>query len=81
MADRDQSTDGSSIDQEHADQLLPVRMLNEFAYCPRLFHFMHVEGRWAENHFTTEGQAVHRRVDQLDHALPDAEPRAKIHDR
>jgi hypothetical protein len=24
--------------------LLPVRMLNEYAYCPRLFHFMHVEG-------------------------------------
>ena len=26
---------------------LPVRMLNEFVYCPRLFHLMHVEGRWA----------------------------------
>ena len=25
--------------------LLPVRMLNEFAYCPRLFYLMHVEGR------------------------------------
>jgi CRISPR-associated protein Cas1 len=53
--------------------LLPVRMLNEFVYCPRLFHFMHVEGRWADNRYTVEGQAVHRRVDQLDHVLPDAE--------
>jgi CRISPR-associated protein Cas1 len=52
---------------------LPVRMLNEFVYCPRLFHLMHVEGRWADNHFTVEGQAVHRRVDAFDHVLPDAE--------
>lgn len=53
-------------------ELLPVRMLNEFAYCPRLFHLMHVEGRWAENVYTVEGKNVHRRVDQLDHLLPEA---------
>lgn len=52
---------------------LPVRMLNEFAYCPRLFHLMHVEGRWADNVYTVEGRAVHRRVDRLDHVLPNAE--------
>ena len=51
--------------------LLPVRMLNEYAYCPRLFHFMHVEGRWADNIYTEEGREVHRRVDKLDHVLPD----------
>ena len=50
--------------------LLPVRMLNEYAYCPRLFHLMHVEGRWADNVYTIEGRHVHRRVDQLDHVLP-----------
>ncbi len=49
--------------------LLPVRMLNEYAYCPRLFHLMHVEGRWADNAFTIEGRHVHRRVDQIDHVL------------
>lgn len=27
---------------------LPARMLNEYAYCPRLFHLMHVEGLWAD---------------------------------
>jgi CRISP-associated protein Cas1 len=56
--------------------LLPVRMLNEYAYCPRLFHFMHVEGRWADNVYTVEGRDTHRRVDRLDHVLPDpdAEP-------
>ncbi len=53
--------------------LLPVRMLNEYVYCPRLFHLMHVEGRWADNAYTIEGRNVHRRVDQLDHVLPDAE--------
>jgi len=50
---------------------LPVRMLNEFAYCPRLFHLMHVERRWADNQYTAEGKEAHRRVDQLDHVLPD----------
>lgn len=52
--------------------LLPVRMLNEFAFCTRLFHLMHVEGRWADNAYTVEGRNVHRRVDQLDHLLPEA---------
>jgi CRISPR-associated protein Cas1 len=58
---------------ERSPELIPVRMLNEYAYCPRLFHFMHIEGRWADNAFTAEGRAVHRRVDQLDHVLPDPE--------
>lgn len=53
-------------------ELLPVRMLNEYAYCPRLFHFMHVDGRWADNVYTEEGREVHRRVDRIDHVLPDA---------
>jgi CRISPR-associated protein Cas1 len=52
--------------------LLPLRMLNEYAYCPRLFHFMHVEGRWADNQYTVEGRHAHRRVDALDHLLPEA---------
>lgn len=53
--------------------LLPVRMLNELAYCPRLFHLMHVDGRWEDNEYTEEGKEVHRRVDRLDHVLPDPE--------
>lgn len=56
---------------ERSPELLPVRMLNEYAYCPRLFHLMHVEGRWADNVYTEEGREVHRRVDRLDHVLPD----------
>ncbi len=64
-----QDNDGSRVPPD----LLPVRMLNEYVYCPRLFHLMHVEARWADNVYTVEGKAVHRRVDKLDHVLPDPE--------
>lgn len=60
-------------EQATAQDLLPVRMLNEYAYCPRLFHLMHVEGRMEVNEFVAEGRHVHRRVDKLDHVLPDAD--------
>ena len=62
------------------EDLLPVRMLNEYAYCPRLFHLMHVEGRWADNVYTVEGRNVHRRVDRIDHVLPDPEAAEKAED-
>lgn len=65
---------------DQASELLPVRMLNEYAYCPRLFHFMHVEGRWADNEFTVEGKTAHRRVDQFDHVLIDADRPSKKDD-
>jgi len=64
------SSDAASPSDDARD-LLPVRMLNEFAYCPRLFHLMHVEGQWADNVYTVEGKYVHRRVDKLDQVLPD----------
>ena len=57
--------------------ILPVRMLNEYVYCPRLFHLMHVEGRWEDNVYTVEGKHVHRRVDKLDHVLPDPDKTAE----
>lgn len=50
-----------------------VAMLNRFTFCPRLFHLMYVEGRWEENHFTTEGRAIHSRVDRIDQLLPEVE--------
>jgi CRISPR-associated protein Cas1 len=50
---------------------LPVRMLSEYAYCPRLFHLMHVEGRWADNLYTIEGRHAHRRVDDSADGLPE----------
>jgi CRISPR-associated protein Cas1 len=68
---REKDTEMSS--EPFSPDLLPVRMLNEYAYCPRLFHLMHVEGRWADNVYTEEGREVHRRVDRLGHVLPDPE--------
>lgn len=54
------------------DRLLPVRMLNEHVYCPRLFALEWLHDQWADSADTVEGQAVHRRVDQEDaRGLPD----------
>ena len=51
---------------------LPARMVNEFAYCPRLFFYEWVEGLFAESVDTVEGSIQHRRVDAKSTALPDA---------
>ncbi len=57
-------------------ELIPARMLNEFAYCPRLAYLEWVQGEFADNLDTLEGRFAHRRVDQPDaSSIPDpAEP-------
>ena len=61
---------------------LPARMVNEFAYCPRLFFYEWVEGLFAESVDTVEGSIQHRRVDAKATALPDAaELPQSIHSR
>ena len=57
---------------------LPARMVNEFAYCPRLFFYEWVEGLFAESVDTVEGAIQHRRVDAKATALPDAAEFAAI---
>jgi len=52
---------------------LPVRMLNESVYCPRLFYFMHVLGEWAPSTDTVEGRSIHRHVDRKPEAFPTPE--------
>ena len=52
---------------------LPARMVNEYAYCPRLFFYEWVEGLFAESVDTVEGAIQHRRVDAKATALPSAE--------
>lgn len=49
---------------------LPVRMLNEFVYCPRLFYYEHVEGVFLHNADTKRGAALHARVDSGKGDLP-----------
>lgn len=53
--------------------LVPVRMLNEFVYCERLFYLEWVQSQWAENADTAHGTYVHRRVDKPAGAVPGPE--------
>lgn len=45
-------------------ELVPARMLNEFAYCPRLCYMEWVQGEFAHSADTLDGRLQHRRVDQ-----------------
>ena len=54
--------------QHDVPDLIPARMLNEFAYCPRLAYLEWVQGEFADNLDTLEGRFAHRRVDQPDTA-------------
>ena len=49
------------------DSFLPVRALSNYAYCPRLFYYQHVENIFVENPDTAEGSFVHRNVDKPTH--------------
>lgn len=47
-----------------APDLVPARMVNEFAYCPRLSYMEWVQGEFADSADTVEGRFRHRRVDR-----------------
>ena len=51
--------------------LLPVRMVNEFVYCPRLAYLMWVQEEWADSADTVEGRLKHRHVDAKADVLPE----------
>ena len=55
-----------------AKGLIPARMINEVLYCERLLYLEHVQGEWADNVFTADGNAVHRRVNEKEKALKPA---------
>ncbi len=63
MSDPDPST-------SDGPELLPARMLNEFVYCPRLFHLEWVQKQWTESVDTLAGAHEHRRVDKEKGDLP-----------
>jgi CRISPR-associated endonuclease Cas1/CRISPR-associated protein Cas4 len=50
--------------------LVPVRMVNEWVYCPRLAFLEWVDGEWADSGDTEEGRRAHRRVDAGGGKLP-----------
>lgn len=47
---------------EESSPPLPVRRVQNFAYCPRLFYLQHVEGIFIPNEDTVKGDVLHRRV-------------------
>ncbi|MHB8418789.1 MAG: CRISPR-associated endonuclease Cas4g/Cas1g [Myxococcales bacterium] len=63
--------------------LVPARMLNEHAYCPRLAYLEWVQGDFAANEDVADGQFVHRRVDKEGGELPrpEAAKPEKLHAR
>jgi len=54
-----------------APELVPARMLNEHTYCPRLAYLEWVQGDFADNADTLDGQFQHRNVNVEAGALPD----------
>jgi CRISPR-associated protein Cas1 len=70
-------------DAEDVTQI-PARMLNEFAYCPRLFYLEHVQQEFKHSADTLDGRLTHRRVDQEKGVAPAAEDlseQVKLHSR
>lgn len=61
MHEDNNGADGRLVAEE---PLLPVRMLNEFAYCPRLAYLEWVQSEFADSADTVEGRFHHRRVDE-----------------
>jgi len=55
------------------ESLWPARNVAEYAYCPRLFYYMQVEGIFVPSSDTERGVAVHRRVDKPSTALEKAD--------
>lgn len=50
--------------------LVPVRMVNEYVYCPRLAFLEWVDREWADSGDTEEGRRVHVRADAGGGKLP-----------
>ncbi len=60
--------------------LIPARMLNEYAYCPRLAYLEWVQGDFADSADTVDGRHQHRRVDKESGDLPPADRMPEEHD-
>jgi len=62
--------DARAVGGDEEPEFLPARMLNEFVYCPRLFHLEWVQKEWADSADTVDGHFQHRRVDASTGNLP-----------
>lgn len=63
----------SKPQDEDVSDLIPARMLNEFAYCPRLCYIEWIQGEFADSADTVDGRFQHRRVDAGTGRLPEEE--------
>jgi len=73
-----------SLVNSDTPEQIPARMVNEYAYCPRLFYLEHVQQEWAHSADTLDGRFVHRRVDQEQGSVPaaaDLSDQVKLHSR
>ncbi|MBI4190851.1 MAG: CRISPR-associated endonuclease Cas1 [Betaproteobacteria bacterium] len=62
--------------------LIPVRMVNEYVYCPRLAYLEWVQGEFAHSADAVDGAIKHKRVDKKSGNLPEQPDEAeKIHAR
>ncbi|MEX2290353.1 MAG: hypothetical protein WD794_08520 [Mycobacteriales bacterium] len=53
--------------------LVPARMVNEFAYCPRLFFLEWVQSQFEDSADTVDGRYQHRVVDEETGRVPPPE--------
>lgn len=60
----DYSNNTGSVQASGLPDLIPARMLNEYAYCPRLCYLEWVQGEFEKSADTMEGVFQHRRVNQ-----------------
>ncbi len=45
------------------DEMLMLSGIQHFMFCPRQWALIHIEQQWSENKLTTEGQILHKNVD------------------
>ncbi len=63
--DKGKASQGANWDiHQHPPDLVPARMLNEYACCPRLAYLEWVQGEFADSADTVEGRFQRRRVDR-----------------
>jgi CRISPR-associated protein Cas1 len=60
----------TSVKTFDEDSVLSVRNTAEYAYCPRLFYMMEIEGLHMSNPDTEKGVSVHKNVDKPSHINP-----------
>lgn len=48
------------------DELLPISALQHISFCERQCALIHIEGIWAENRLTVEGNLLHERAHEAD---------------